>query len=244
MAYFMAKGLDDWCLVDEFKAGLDPHVETARMVFEQEEISEELRQRGKRVNYALLFLGGKRTLSKQLKIDKKEAGYLLDKLHEGRPGIKKLVSELELTLYARGFNVPWEEAVEVQQRYSKSYKSRQQWEGILSDALAKGAYICTVAGRRLHPPQPRHALMGIIQGSAAEIMKSAMRDSHREIRAAKLESHLVLSVHDELGWDCAAAEVTWIKSRIPEWMDYRRVSAVVPIPVDISVSDKSWGDKV
>jgi DNA polymerase-1 len=56
------------------------------------------------------------------------------------------------------------------------------------------------------------------------------------------ESHMVLSVHDEVGLDCKDDELDFLKQMLPKWMGDTTVEEVLPIEVDMKVSYTNWAE--
>jgi DNA polymerase I-like protein with 3'-5' exonuclease and polymerase domains len=54
---------------------------------------------------------------------------------------------------------------------------------------------------------------------------------------------LVTVIHDELVFDVAAEEFDWLVQRIPQWMDYPKISEVVPITVSMEYTQTNWSEK-
>ena len=79
-------------------------------------------------------------------------------------------------------------------------------------------YVETILGRRRYLKDinsrnammrafaERNAINAPIQGSAADIIKKAMIDIHREIESRNLDSRMLLQVHDELVFDVKKTE--------------------------------------
>lgn len=89
LAYYMATQ-GDLSLANEFKAGLDPHRETAKGMYPGREITDELRQTAKILNFSLIYGGGVVTIMKQRKVTRSQAAELLRNFHSVRPGVKNL----------------------------------------------------------------------------------------------------------------------------------------------------------
>jgi len=96
-------------------------------------------------------------------------------------------------------------------------------------AREKG-YVETVCGLRLHLLEikssnvgrrqgaERAAINAPMQGTAADIVKLAMRAAYDWLRAEKLQSKLLLQVHDELVLEVPDAELELIKTELPKIM--------------------------
>lgn len=207
LAYYMALGVDDHSLVEEFKAGLDPHAETAKLIYDLDRTpTKSERQVGKGLNFSVIYGGGRPTITRQLGVSWEEAGKLLKDFHNARPGIR-----------------------EVQESILDSYRRR--------------GYIRTLWGRRLHPQEDHKALNALIQGCAADLMKAALVKLHGLRIELSLESHMILVIHDEVGWDACNEEVRTLLQRVPLLMGDERLQEVIPIEVGIELSTTSWADK-
>jgi DNA polymerase-1 len=84
----------------------------------------------------------------------------------------------------------------------------------------------------------RMALNAPIQGSAADIIKVAMLNVHRELREAGLQTRMLLQVHDELVLEVRAAE----RAKAEELVRKGMGSAYkLDVPLDVSVGfGRSW----
>lgn len=225
LAYYLAATLGDYTMCDNFKAGIDPHSATARIMLgigPTEAVTDNQRQVGKVGNFSIIYAGGVPTIIRQLakagiEISEKEAGQLLKKLRAGMPGVKDLFAELISTYKQRG-------------------------------------YIMTIAGRRLTvdpgiverrgQQRAESALLNyLIQGSAAELIRHALIKIHRVCTDEGLQSHMVNVVHDEVQIDGAWGELEILLDYIPNCMGDEALEEYVPIVVDIEISETSWAAK-
>lgn len=103
LAYYLAAAINDTTLAGEINAGLDPHAETAKGLYQQDKIDDEQRQVGKTLNFSIIYGGGTPTIMRQLGVDYKEAKRLLSAYHATRPGIKILNEYIASTLDQRGY---------------------------------------------------------------------------------------------------------------------------------------------
>lgn len=91
----------------------------------------------------------------------------------------------------------------------------------MDDTIAfagKNGYVETLFGRRrqipdIHSPNrfrregaERTAINTPIQGTSADLIKRAMIDIHAKMKSKKLESQMILQVHDELLFDVVPSE--------------------------------------
>jgi DNA polymerase-1 len=87
----------------------------------------------------------------------------------------------------------------------------------------------------------RMALNAPIQGSAADIIKVAMLNVERALRAEKLGSRLLLQVHDELVLEVAAGEQDAVEALVRREMGSAYELGDVALEVSIGVG-KTWDD--
>jgi DNA polymerase-1 len=79
-----------------------------------------------------------------------------------------------------------------------------------------------------------------IQGTAADILKKAMIDLHRELPARGLRTHMILTVHDELLFECPQDEVEAATEIVRDRMEHA-ATLDVPLTVDIGIAE-NWRD--
>jgi DNA polymerase-1 len=92
-------------------------------------------------------------------------------------------------------------------------------------------YVETILGRRRYLTQinsrnamqrgfaERNAINAPIQGSAADIIKIAMVEIQAWLKAEKLETKMLLQVHDELVFDVPESELDFVKPKLIELME-------------------------
>ena len=113
-------------------------------------------------------------------------------------------------------------------------------------------YVATLSGRRRYIPEikssnfnlrsfgERVAMNAPIQGYAADIIKIAMVRVFNRLKAEKLESKLILQVHDELIIDALKSEQAQVERILKEEMEHA-ATLLVPLVVDMKAG-KSWYD--
>jgi len=122
---------------------------------------------------------------------------------------------------------------------------------IVEQALRDG-YVCTITGRIRYIPDiyservqvknaaERIALNTPIQGSSADIIKTAMINIYNEIKIRGYKSQLLLQVHDDLLFEVPVNETDSMISIIRDKME-NSVTLSVPMAVDIKAG-KNWGE--
>lgn len=122
-----------------------------------------------------------------------------------------------------------------------------RWPGIrkvqlgLKIAMEERGYLRTIAGARLHPQKEHVYLNAVVQSSAAEVMREALRTCHRNL--SDLRTHLVCVIHDELVFDVANSEIDSVITRLPLWMGNATIAEEVPVTISIEQSSTNWAEK-
>lgn len=209
-------------MAEEFRAGLDPHRQTAIRLLGKENVTDEERQFGKTFNFASIYGAGPSKIALMLKgagIDLPEgqtAKTLFARFHETNPGIRAL-------------------------SYPEAKWDRNWKPGRLEQALMERGHVKTLWGRELHPEFAYKILNYLCQGCAADLMRSALVNVHDFLQP--YETHLVLAVHDELQLDAREHEIPEIVKALPILMSDERIASVVPVEVDIEISRTTWAEK-
>jgi DNA polymerase-1 len=211
----MAHMSEDAGLVEAFRSGMDFHSVTAARVFDVEPtaVTGEMRAKIKAMNYGLAYGLSAYGLSMQLKIDASEARGLMDEYFETFGGVRDYLG------------------------------------GIVDEARRSG-FTETILGRRRYLPDltsdnrqrremaERMALNAPIQGSAADIIKVAMLRVDAAVKAAGMQSRMLLQVHDELVFEVATGECADLETLVRAEM---AAAADLTVPLDVSVgTGPSW----
>ncbi len=117
--------------------------------------------------------------------------------------------------------------------------------------IASRGYVVCLFGRWYRVPRDRSykAINAIIQGAAALVMKKAITACGRELerwnrgRPERDHVHMLLTLHDELVFDCPKKHRRAVALRMRAAMESCAPEVSVPLVVDIEASDESWGDK-
>ncbi|MFE7381040.1 DNA polymerase I [Streptomyces zhihengii] len=205
----MAHLSEDEGLIEAFTSGEDLHTTVASQVFavERSAVDAEMRRKIKAMSYGLAYGLSAFGLSQQLSIEPAEARVLMDTYFERFGGVR-------------------------------DYLHR-----VVEEARATG-YTATMLGRRRYLPDlnsdnrqrreaaERMALNAPIQGTAADIVKVAMLQVDRALTEAKLQSRLLLQVHDEIVLEVSPGEREQVEALVRQEMS----SAVeLRAPLDVSV---------
>ena len=162
-------------LIRAYQNADDIHAVTASEVFHVplSEVTPQLRRNAKAVNFGIVYGISAFGLSEGLSISRQEAKEYIERYFETYPGVKKFLDgEVEL---AR------------KQGYVRTIFGRKRpVPDISSSNFARRSF-----GERVAMNSP-------IQGSAADIMKKAMNEVSRALKAGAFRARIVLQVHDEL----------------------------------------------
>lgn len=145
----------------------------------------------------------------------------------------------------RQLGITYNEAREILDAYHARWPGIKMVQNSINSRLQERGYITTLFGRHLHPDSEHKALNALIQGCAADLMKSALVrvDDWLHSWDAPAQSHLVSVIHDELVIDAAKDEMFAIARNVPILMRDERIHEVVPIDTDCEVSFTTWADK-
>lgn len=197
-------------MIDAFKHDIDIHTKTAAEVFDVgiDEVTPLMRSRAKAVNFGIVYGISDYGLSRDLKISRPEAKEYIDNYKDSYPQIKKYMDEIIETGKEQGYvQTIWKRRRYVPELTSKNFNVRGFGERI--------------------------ALNTPIQGSAADIIKFAMLAVYRRLKEEKLESQMLLQVHDELIIDAHPDEVERVEALLREVMP-GVAELQVPLEVDVN----------
>ena len=205
----------DEAMQEAFKSGEDIHASTASRVFgvEKKEVTPLLRSRAKAVNFGIVYGMGDYSLSQDLHISVKEAKAYIESYFEKYAKVKKYL------------------------------------DTCVANAKETG-YVTTLFGRRRYIPEinaanfmqrsfgERVAMNTPIQGTAADIIKIAMVNVHKELKNAGLKAKLILQVHDELIIEAPKSEAQKAKEILEKCMS-EAADLSVPLVTDAALGE-SW----
>ncbi len=170
-------------LIEAFKSGEDLHTTSASLVFgvKPNEVDAELRRQIKAISYGLAYGMGSYGLSQSLDIEVAAAQKLMDEYFKRFGGVRDYLARVVEEARKVGFT----ETIMGRRRYFPDL---------------------TNPDRQRREMAERMALNAPIQGSAADIVKKAMLNADAMLKKEKLNSRLLLQVHDELVFEVAKGE--------------------------------------
>lgn len=202
-------------LITDYQSGKDIHRITASKVFDTpiDEVTDLQRRNAKAVNFGVVYGISSFGLSQDLSISRKEAAQYIEQYFETYQGIKQFLDQ------------------------------------VVNDAKEKG-YTTTLFGRRRPIPElassnymqrqfgERAAMNAPIQGTAADIMKIAMINVYKSLKAENLKSKLIVQVHDELLIETAEDEVEIVKEILTKAMK-EAADLAVTLEIDLHTG-RDW----
>lgn len=198
-------------LIKAFKDNEDIHTRTAAEVFgiELDQVTPAQRSQAKAVNFGIVYGISDYGLAKDLGIRRKEAKEYIEKYFFRYPKVAGYQREI----IAKGKADGYVETILGRRRYLRDLNS--------SNFNTRGF-------------AQRMAMNTPIQGSAADIIKIAMLNIHREIKKQGLRSKMILQVHDELIFDLALEEKELLTELVRTLME-DAIALSVPLTVDMKI---------
>jgi len=206
-----------------FKNNEDVHCLTASQVFNVpiNKVNNDLRRKAKTINFGIIYGITQYGLAKQISVSNQEA---LDFINS----------------------------------YFKNFPEIKDYMNSTISICRKQGYVSNIFGRRIHLRgindknfsirsfQERAAINAPIQGSAADIIRLAMIKINKLIENdKKLQTKMLLQIHDELIFECLERDTKYIKKTIKEAMisisnsEYHMFS--IPLEVHVN-SGYNWGE--
>jgi DNA polymerase-1 len=207
----------DPTLIDTFRRGEDVHERTSREIFGPLSPipGDERRRISKMVNYALLYGKSAFTLARDIGVSRKEAESFIEAYFGRYPKVRAFIDE---TI---------EKARETGQVRTLLGRLRR-----LPDLRSKNFPVRMEAERQ--------AMNTPVQGSAADLIKRAMIDLHRELGERRMRSRLILQIHDELLLEVPEAEAEAARALVVAVME-GALKLDVPLVADARLG-RSWAE--
>ncbi len=194
-----------------FRNGEDIHKQAASKVLNIpiEEVTKEQRSSAKAVNFGIVYGISDFGLANQLGVSNKQAKEYITQYLEKYNGIKHFMDDIVESAKNKGYV----ETLFHRRRYVPELKSNN--------------YMVRQFGSRVAMNTP-------IQGTAADIMKLAMKNVYKELKKSKLDAKLILQIHDELLIEVKMED----KEKAKEILKKSMVEAAkLSIPLEVEVSE-------
>ena len=192
----MAHLSEDEHMVADFNSGLDIHAATAARIFHKpvEEVDRDERRKAKTANFGIIYGISAFGLSERMGVSRGEAKELIESYFSTYPKVREYMNESIERAKQTG--------------YITTQFGRRRY---LADINAGNA---TVRGYA-----ERNAVNAPIQGTAADIIKLAMVAIDRRLREEKLQTRMILQVHDELNFSVPPTELEQVRHLVVEEME-------------------------
>ena len=202
-------------LIDAFQKGEDIHTRTASHVFNVpiESVLPEMRRTAKIVNFGIMYGAGPFRMGQELGMPRAEAIAIIEAYFEQYSGIRNYIdSTLEK---ART------------DKYVETMLGRRRpvWDADSDNGLRRQA-------------AERMAINMPIQGSAAEMIKLAMSQIQKGLKVEKLESKMILQIHDELLFEFPDDEERTLVDLVVDKME-NAMELSIPLVVDYGIGE-NW----
>lgn len=204
-------------LIASFNSGEDFHASAASRVFgvPMDDVTPQMRSRAKAVNFGIVYGQQAYGLSQSLHIPFYEAKEMIDRYFEVHPGVRTYLDDVVVQAHKDGYAV----TLFGRRRYIPELKAKNAAQRGFGERTAMN-----------HP----------MQGTAADIIKLAMRQVQDELVARDLGTRLMLQVHDELDLSVPESEVEEVSDLLTSVME-SVVELSVPLLVDVSAG-ANWAE--
>ena len=200
----------DPAMVADFNLGHDIHAATAAKVFHvpMDQVTKEQRSRAKAVNFGIIYGMSAFGLAERMELSRSEAADIIKKYFEEYAGIKEYMNRSIALARERGYA----ETILGRRRYLRDING--------SNSVVRGF-------------AERNAINAPIQGSSADMIKIAMIGIHQELEKLKMQSKMILQVHDELVFDAHLDELDTLKAIVNDKM-VNALPLSVPVIVEMN----------
>ena len=200
----------DPAIVNDFNLGHDIHAATAAKVFHvpMDQVTKEQRNRAKAVNFGIIYGMSAFGLAERMELSRSEAADIIKKYFEEYAGIKEYMNRSIALARERG--------------YAETILGRRRY---LRDINGANSVVRGFA--------ERNAINAPIQGSSADMIKIAMIGIHEELERLKMQSKMILQVHDELVFDAHLDELDTLKAIVQDKM-VNALPLSVPVIVEMN----------
>jgi DNA polymerase-1 len=198
-----------------FARNLDIHAATAAQIFNipMDEVTQEHRRKAKEINFGIIYGMSRYGLANRLDISVVEAEQFIFEYFATYPKIQDFMRKTIAEANEKGF--------------VRTMKGRIRYLPQIHSS-----------NRQLREFSERTAINTPIQGSAADLIKMAMINIHKDMTDNATKSKMILQVHDELVFDVPEDEIDFMKSMVKTKME-KAIILDVPIKVEVGIG-KNW----
>jgi DNA polymerase-1 len=204
-------------LISAFKENKDVHARTASLIFgiNENEVKGDQRRIAKTINFGVIYGMSSFRLANELGIGRTEASNFISAYFNTYSGVRRFIEETIKSTEKNGYVT----TISSRRRYVNMINSRNKTEKSAAERVA------------VNTP---------IQGSAADIVKTAMLNLDKKLTAEKSKARLLLQVHDELILECPESDAEETVKLVKAEME-QAVKLSIPLRVSVETG-KRWGD--
>ena len=213
----MASICGDEALIKAFSEGEDIHRSTAALVFKvnPNDVTPDMRRKAKEVNFGILYGIGPFGLKTRLGVTQTHAKEIIDTYFNTFKRVREFMDSSVRFAQEKGYA----ETLNGRRRYLKNINSNN---------------------RVVRQFEERVAINMPIQGTAADMIKLAMINIHKELKNRKTKTKMILQVHDELVFDAHKDEIDELLPVIKNLME-NSLPLKIPVLVEAGVGS-NWLD--
>ena len=208
----MAHLSGDKNMIEDFRSGYDIHAATAAKVYKKpiEEVTKDERRKAKVANFGIIYGISVFGLAERMNVDRREAKELIENYFATYSGVQQYIEKCKQEAKEKGYV----ETIFHRKRYLPDINSH--------NAVVRGY-------------AERNAVNAPIQGSAADIIKVAMVNIYRRMKAEGMRSTMILQVHDELNFNVVPQEKEKMQALVLEEMQ-NAITMNIPL-----IAEHGWG---
>ncbi|WP_311537994.1 DNA polymerase I [uncultured Anaerococcus sp.] len=215
----LASLADDKNMQDAFNHNIDIHTQTASEVFNTplDKVSKLQRSEAKAVNFGIIYGISDYGLSQNLNIPRKQAKDYIDSYKASYPQIKA---------------------------YMDNVVKLAKDQGYIETLFHRRRYIPEISSRNFNVRSfgERIALNTPIQGTAADIIKIAMINTHQALLNEGLDARIILQIHDEIIIESSMEDKDRAKEILQKCME-DAAKLKVKLVVDIGFGESMYESK-
>ncbi|MFA6410306.1 MAG: DNA polymerase I [Candidatus Buchananbacteria bacterium] len=207
---------NDKKMIESFKKDEDIHTRTASEINDVplDKVTKEMRYAAKAVNFGIIYGQGAWGLAAGTGISRAKAMDFIDRYFEIHQDIYNYLEETKKLAHQMG--------------YVETFFGRRRYLPEINSTIAP-----------IKAGAERMAINHPIQGTAADLLKLAMIEIHKELPKISIQAKMILQVHDELVFEVPQKDLKTVAELVKEKMEsvYK-----LRAPVDTSIeAGDNWG---
>ncbi len=214
IAAFLSNDLD---LIEQFNRGVDVHAMTAAQMYNcaPEDVTKTMRREAKVVNFGVMYGVSAHGLVAQTDMTYEQAQQFINRYFEVRPKLKLFIESVREKATKEG--------------YVETLFGRRR----PTPDVTSSNYVVREAAMRAAVNMP-------FQGTAADIIKLAMIQVDKRLRADYPTAKILLQIHDSLIVECSKADGQEVAKLLKSIMEHT-YELPIKLTVDVTTGD-NWGE--